>query len=127
MIKTRYSTDTCEVVLRLNNTNQNQVQHLTWHYEMLQKYVDDDNNEQEKSKLEFENASHLLASMYLSIRRANQNYTQKLPYINNHTFTKFVEKFIKRVNEKSSNVYENHCDVQRLLEQIQYQHETSIK
>ncbi|CAF1396019.1 unnamed protein product [Adineta steineri] len=47
MINSRYSTDTCQVVLRLNNTNQNQVQHLTWHYEMLQ-----NNNEQEKSKLE---------------------------------------------------------------------------
>ncbi|CAF1107643.1 unnamed protein product [Adineta steineri] len=47
MIKTRYSTDTCEVVLCLNDTNQNQVQHLTWHYEMLQ-----NNDEQEKSKLE---------------------------------------------------------------------------
>ncbi|CAF0980316.1 unnamed protein product [Adineta steineri] len=55
MINSRYSTDTCEVVLRLNHTNQNQVQHLTWHYEMLQKSVDDDNNnnnEQGKSKLE---------------------------------------------------------------------------
>ncbi|CAF3474871.1 unnamed protein product, partial [Rotaria sp. Silwood2] len=49
MINSRYSTDTCEVVLRLNDTNQNQVQHLTWHYEMLQKSADD---EQEKSKLE---------------------------------------------------------------------------
>ncbi|CAF1555492.1 unnamed protein product, partial [Adineta steineri] len=49
MINARYSTDTCEVVLRLNHTNQNQVQHLTWHYEMLQRYVDD---EQEKSKFE---------------------------------------------------------------------------
>ncbi|CAF4165644.1 unnamed protein product, partial [Adineta steineri] len=47
MINSRYSTDTCEVVLRLNHTNQNQVQHLTWHYEMLQ-----NNNEQEKSKFE---------------------------------------------------------------------------
>ncbi|CAF4074270.1 unnamed protein product [Adineta steineri] len=45
MINSRYSTDTCEVVLRLNHTNQNQVQHLTWHYEMLQ-----NNNEQKKSK-----------------------------------------------------------------------------
>ncbi|CAF1512771.1 unnamed protein product, partial [Adineta steineri] len=51
MINSRYSTDTCEVVLRLNDTNQNQVQHLTWHYEMLQKSVDD-NDEQGKSKLE---------------------------------------------------------------------------
>ncbi|CAF4316816.1 unnamed protein product [Adineta steineri] len=49
MINLRYSTDTCEVVLRLNHTNQNQVQHLTWYYEMLQKFADD---EQEKSKLE---------------------------------------------------------------------------
>ncbi|CAF0798854.1 unnamed protein product [Adineta steineri] len=47
MINSRYSTDTCEVVLRFNDTNQNQVQHLTWHYEMLQ-----NNNEQEKSKYE---------------------------------------------------------------------------
>ncbi|CAF3707880.1 unnamed protein product [Adineta steineri] len=47
MINSRYSTDTCEVVLRLNHTNQNQVQHLTRHYEMLQ-----NNNEQEKSKYE---------------------------------------------------------------------------
>ncbi|CAF1114673.1 unnamed protein product [Adineta steineri] len=54
MINSRYSTDTCEIVLHLNNdTNQNQVQYLTWHYEMLQKSVDDgNNNEQEKSKLE---------------------------------------------------------------------------
>ncbi|CAF1472966.1 unnamed protein product [Adineta steineri] len=51
MINSRYSTDTCEVVLRLNHTNQNQVQHLTWHYEMLHKSVDD-NDEQGKSKLE---------------------------------------------------------------------------
>ncbi|CAF1453353.1 unnamed protein product, partial [Adineta steineri] len=49
MINSRYSTDTCEVVLRLNDTDQNQVQHLTWYYEMLQKSTDD---EQEKSKLE---------------------------------------------------------------------------
>ncbi|CAF4051023.1 unnamed protein product [Adineta steineri] len=48
--------------------------------------------------------------MHLSIRRANQNHTQKLPHINNHVFTKFVEKFIKLINEKSSNVHENHCD-----------------
>ncbi|CAF4156215.1 unnamed protein product, partial [Adineta steineri] len=45
MINSRYSTDTCQVVLRLNDTNQ--VQHLTWHYEMLQ-----NNNKQENSKLE---------------------------------------------------------------------------
>ncbi|CAF4035506.1 unnamed protein product [Adineta steineri] len=49
MINSRYSSDTCEVVLRLNDTDQNQVQHLTWYYEMLQKSTDD---EQEKSKLE---------------------------------------------------------------------------
>ena len=30
-------------------------------------------------------------------------------------------------NDKSASVYENHCDVQRLLEQIQYQHETASK
>ncbi len=30
-------------------------------------------------------------------------------------------------NEKSTNVYDNHHDVQRLLEQIQYQHETALK
>ncbi|CAF3640036.1 unnamed protein product [Adineta steineri] len=47
MINSRYSTDTCQVVLRLNDTNQNQVQHLTWHYEMLQ-----NNNEKKKSKYE---------------------------------------------------------------------------
>ncbi|CAF1059333.1 unnamed protein product [Adineta steineri] len=47
MINSRYSTDTCEVVLRLNHTKQNQVQHLTWHYEMLQ-----NNDEEEKSKYE---------------------------------------------------------------------------
>ncbi|CAF1142428.1 unnamed protein product [Adineta steineri] len=47
MINSRYSTHTCEVVLRLNHTNQNQVQHLILHYEMLQ-----NNNEQKKSKLE---------------------------------------------------------------------------
>ncbi|CAF1209700.1 unnamed protein product [Adineta steineri] len=47
MIDSRYSNDTCDVVLRLNHANQNQVQHLTWHYEMLQ-----NNDEQEKSKLE---------------------------------------------------------------------------
>ncbi|CAF0776198.1 unnamed protein product [Adineta steineri] len=52
---------------------------------------------------------------------------KKLPHINNHIFTKFVERFVKQINEKSSNVHENHCDVQRLLEQIQYQHKTSIK
>ncbi|CAF4591105.1 unnamed protein product, partial [Rotaria sp. Silwood2] len=74
-----------------------------------------------------ENTAHLLASMHLSIRTANENHTQKLPHINNHTFTKFVEKFVTIFNEKSLNVYENHCDVQRLLEQIQYQHETASK
>ncbi|CAF1142409.1 unnamed protein product [Adineta steineri] len=42
-----YSSDTCEVVLHLNHTNQNQVQHLTWHYDMLR-----NNNEQKKSKYE---------------------------------------------------------------------------
>ncbi|CAF1470083.1 unnamed protein product, partial [Adineta steineri] len=47
MINSRYSTDTYEIVLRLNDTNQNQVQQLTWHYEMLQ-----NNDEQEKSKYE---------------------------------------------------------------------------
>ncbi|CAF1434364.1 unnamed protein product [Adineta steineri] len=47
MINSRYSTDTCQVVLRLNGTNQNEVQHLTWHYEMLQ-----NNDEQKKSKYE---------------------------------------------------------------------------
>ncbi|CAF1111722.1 unnamed protein product [Adineta steineri] len=47
MINSRYSTDTCQVVLRLNHTNQNEVQHLTWHYEMLQ-----NNDEQEKFKYE---------------------------------------------------------------------------
>ncbi|CAF4161011.1 unnamed protein product, partial [Adineta steineri] len=45
MINSRYSTDTCQIVLHLNHTNQNQVQHLTWHYEILQ-----NNDEQEKSK-----------------------------------------------------------------------------
>ncbi|CAF1029808.1 unnamed protein product [Adineta steineri] len=65
--------------------------------------------------------------MHLSIRRTNQNPIQKLLYINNHTFVKFVEKFVKPINDKSSNIHENHCDVQCLLEQIQYQHETSIK
>ncbi|CAF1443175.1 unnamed protein product [Adineta steineri] len=49
MINSRYSTDTCEVVLRLNDTNQNQVQHLTWHYEMLQ---NNDDDKKEKSKYE---------------------------------------------------------------------------
>ncbi|CAF0867589.1 unnamed protein product [Adineta steineri] len=47
MINSRYSTNTYEVVLRLNDTNQNQVQHLTWHYEMLQ-----NSDEEEKSKFE---------------------------------------------------------------------------
>ncbi|CAF1195265.1 unnamed protein product [Adineta steineri] len=47
MINSRYSTNTCQVVLRLNHTNENEVQHLTWHYEMLQ-----NNDEQKKSKLE---------------------------------------------------------------------------
>ncbi|CAF4349151.1 unnamed protein product, partial [Adineta steineri] len=47
MINSRYSSDTCEVVLHLNHTNQNQVQHLTWHYDMLR-----NNNEQKKSKYE---------------------------------------------------------------------------
>ncbi|CAF0965501.1 unnamed protein product [Adineta steineri] len=51
MIKSRYSTDIFQVVLRLNHTNQNQIQHLTWHYEMLQKSIDDD-DEEEKCKLE---------------------------------------------------------------------------
>ncbi|UJR11505.1 hypothetical protein I4U23_015686 [Adineta vaga] len=74
-----------------------------------------------------ENTAHLLASMHLSIRRTNANQTHKLPHINNHTFTKFVEKFVKIINEKSASVLENHRDVQRLLEQIQYQHETSKK
>ncbi|CAF1148393.1 unnamed protein product [Adineta ricciae] len=74
-----------------------------------------------------ENTAHLLASMHLSIRRANANQTHRLPHTNNHTFTKFVEKFVKIINEKSANVSDNHHDVQRLLEQIQYQHETSKK
>ncbi|CAF1173420.1 unnamed protein product [Adineta steineri] len=47
MINSRYSTDTCQIDRHLNHTNQNQVQHLTWHYEMLQ-----NNDEQEKCKLE---------------------------------------------------------------------------
>ncbi|CAF1239566.1 unnamed protein product [Adineta steineri] len=37
----------CRIVLRLNHTNHNQVQHLILHYGMLQ-----NNNEQKKSKLE---------------------------------------------------------------------------
>ena len=65
--------------------------------------------------------------MHLSIRRANANQTHRLPHTNNHTFTKFVEKFVKIINEKSANVSDNHHDVQRLLAQIQYQHETSKK
>ncbi|CAF4307932.1 unnamed protein product, partial [Adineta steineri] len=52
MINSRYSTDTCEVVLRLNDTNQNQIQHLTWHYEMLQKSIDDDDDEEEEEEEE---------------------------------------------------------------------------
>ena len=36
-------------------------------------------------------------------------------------------RFVTIFNEKSLNVYENHQDVQRLLEQIRYQHETAIK
>ncbi|CAF0737418.1 unnamed protein product [Adineta steineri] len=51
--------------------------------------------------------------MHLSIRRAKQNHTQKLPHINKHTFMKFVIKFVKLINEKSSNVHENHCAVQQ--------------
>ncbi|CAF1131820.1 unnamed protein product [Adineta steineri] len=42
MINSIYSTDTCQIVLHLNHTNQNQVQHLTWHYEMLLKSADDE-------------------------------------------------------------------------------------
>ncbi|CAF1031338.1 unnamed protein product [Adineta steineri] len=49
MINLRYSTDTCQVVLRLNDANHNQVQHLTWHYEMLQ---NNDDDKEEKSKYE---------------------------------------------------------------------------
>ncbi|CAF1361623.1 unnamed protein product [Adineta steineri] len=73
-----------------------------------------------------EDTAHLLASVHLLIRRANQNHTQKLPH-NNHTFTKFVEKFVKQINEKSPNNHENHYDVKRLFDQIQYQHKTSTK
>jgi hypothetical protein len=40
---------------------------------------------------------------------------------------KIVFRFVIIFNEKSTNVYENHRDVQRLLEQIQYQHETAAK
>ncbi|CAF1494559.1 unnamed protein product [Adineta steineri] len=47
MVNSRSSADTCQVVLRLNDTNQNEVQHLTWHYEMLQ-----NDDEEEKSKYE---------------------------------------------------------------------------
>jgi hypothetical protein len=36
-------------------------------------------------------------------------------------------RFVTIFNEKSANVYETHQDVQRLLEQIQYQHETASK
>jgi hypothetical protein len=36
-------------------------------------------------------------------------------------------RFVTIFNEKSANVYANHQDVQRLLEQIQYQHETASK
>ncbi len=39
----------------------------------------------------------------------------------------FLFRFVKIFNEKSANVYENHQDVQRLLEQIQSQHETAAK
>ncbi|CAF1139610.1 unnamed protein product [Adineta steineri] len=49
MINSRYSNDICQVVLRLNHTNQNQVQHLTCHYEMLQ---NNDDDKEEKSKYE---------------------------------------------------------------------------
>ncbi|CAF1391541.1 unnamed protein product [Adineta steineri] len=51
MMSSRYSNNNSEIVLYLD-TNENQVKHITWHYEMLQKSIDDDNNEQEKSKLE---------------------------------------------------------------------------
>ncbi|CAF0776234.1 unnamed protein product [Adineta steineri] len=51
MMSSRYSNNTSEIVLHLD-TNENQVKHIAWHYEMLQKSVDDDNNDQEKSRLE---------------------------------------------------------------------------
>ncbi|CAF3924762.1 unnamed protein product [Adineta steineri] len=37
MMSSRYSNDTSEMVLHLD-TNENQVRHITWHYEMLQKH-----------------------------------------------------------------------------------------
>ncbi len=39
----------------------------------------------------------------------------------------FSFRFVTIFNEKSANVFENHQDVKRLLEQIQYQHETASK
>ncbi|CAF0842338.1 unnamed protein product [Adineta steineri] len=49
--------------------------------------------------------------------------------ISSGSFEGFCFRFAQNFKQtkKSSNVHENHCDVQRLLEQIQYQHETSIK
>ncbi|CAF4190027.1 unnamed protein product, partial [Adineta steineri] len=47
MMNSRYSNNTSEIVLHLD-TNENQVRHITWHYEMLQKH-----DEKEK-KLELE-------------------------------------------------------------------------
>ncbi|CAF1457732.1 unnamed protein product, partial [Adineta steineri] len=51
MMNSRYSNNTSEIVLHLD-TNENQVKHIKWHFEMLQKSVDDDNNKEERSKLE---------------------------------------------------------------------------
>jgi hypothetical protein len=39
----------------------------------------------------------------------------------------FSSRFVTIFNEKSAIVNENHQDVQRLLEQIRYQHETASK
>jgi hypothetical protein len=39
----------------------------------------------------------------------------------------FSFRFVTIFNEKSAIVNENHQDVQRLLEQIRYQHETASK
>ncbi|CAF0871195.1 unnamed protein product, partial [Didymodactylos carnosus] len=75
-------------------------------------------------KADAENTAHLLASMHSSIHTHNE---EQLPHVNNHTYSKFVEKFVLILSDKSLFVKQSHEDVTRLLEQIQYQHTTAAK
>ncbi|CAF1269243.1 unnamed protein product [Adineta steineri] len=58
--------------------------------------------------------------MHLSIRRANQNHTQKLSHINNHTFMRFVKKYYIVLLKKVRPIHPKYKEIEEdVLEQDQ--------